>query len=412
MAIVARKPLNPFYLITDIPDEYFCDRENETKTVIGLLENGNNVVITAPRRVGKTSMLHHILNNSGIKKKYNTLYVDIYDTKTPEDFISEFRKAIQKSDFSGKDKDGIEKICREFYAKIDLSGIRIPLSAEAGYKEERVKKAETTIDSIFDFLEKTKKPNIIVFDEFQQIEEYSDKITRLLRSKIQWTKNTGFIYSGSETHLLTSMFSNYNEPFYGSSSLIGLSKIKEPVYAEFCQRMFAKYGKTIDADIISEPYNLFWGSILNLQQLFNKVFEQTPSKGTVKNNDIIDSINLILDARDEAYKATLRDLKDKERQLLEAIAIEGVVSGPMSGEFVRKYQLGTPSSIQNSLKNLHVGSRPMISKSPNNACVVRDKFLELWIAREHEMLQWKISNAKENYERYKKTFQRLNEIKP
>lgn len=51
---------NPFWLTTDIPDRYFCDREKETEDIIRFLRNRNNVVLKADRRVGKTSLLHHI----------------------------------------------------------------------------------------------------------------------------------------------------------------------------------------------------------------------------------------------------------------------------------------------------------------------------------------------------------------
>ena len=78
--------LNPFYTGIQIPDEFFCDREKETEELISLINNGNNVVLKAKRRIGKSSLIFHIFNNEGIINRYNTLYVDIFGTKSLADF--------------------------------------------------------------------------------------------------------------------------------------------------------------------------------------------------------------------------------------------------------------------------------------------------------------------------------------
>ena len=45
---------NPFVIKGTIPDAYFCDREQETEQLVRWITNGNNVVLVAPRRIGKT----------------------------------------------------------------------------------------------------------------------------------------------------------------------------------------------------------------------------------------------------------------------------------------------------------------------------------------------------------------------
>lgn len=78
MALKARKVGNPFFITTDIPDKYFCDRKAETESIIDKLISGNNIVLAAERRIGKSSLLHHVLRQKVVKSSYNTLYVDIY----------------------------------------------------------------------------------------------------------------------------------------------------------------------------------------------------------------------------------------------------------------------------------------------------------------------------------------------
>ncbi len=51
---------NPFIVSKQIPDELFCDRKEETATLIKQIANGKDVVLVSPRRMGKTGLIHHL----------------------------------------------------------------------------------------------------------------------------------------------------------------------------------------------------------------------------------------------------------------------------------------------------------------------------------------------------------------
>ena len=59
---------NPFVLSPSIPDELFCDRLNESQSLIRSITNQENVVLTSPRRVGKTGLIYHCFNQESIKE--------------------------------------------------------------------------------------------------------------------------------------------------------------------------------------------------------------------------------------------------------------------------------------------------------------------------------------------------------
>ena len=48
---------NPFVVGRYISDKYFCDREQETDFLIKQIENGRNVALISPRRLGKTGLI-------------------------------------------------------------------------------------------------------------------------------------------------------------------------------------------------------------------------------------------------------------------------------------------------------------------------------------------------------------------
>lgn len=46
---------NPFLIVGyQGPEYFFCDRVNETETIISALRNGRNMTLVSPRRMGKT----------------------------------------------------------------------------------------------------------------------------------------------------------------------------------------------------------------------------------------------------------------------------------------------------------------------------------------------------------------------
>ena len=48
---------NPFIINGIVPDEYFCDRVHETDKLIKCIGNQTNVLLTSPRRMGKTQLV-------------------------------------------------------------------------------------------------------------------------------------------------------------------------------------------------------------------------------------------------------------------------------------------------------------------------------------------------------------------
>ena len=64
--------INPFIVGRYVSDHYFCDREQETAFLIKQVENGRNVALISPRRMGKTGLLQHSFNQPACQEKYYT----------------------------------------------------------------------------------------------------------------------------------------------------------------------------------------------------------------------------------------------------------------------------------------------------------------------------------------------------
>lgn len=70
-----------------VVEDEFWDRQTETGRLIELLDEGENMLIVAPRRIGKTSLVQESLRRMTQRERDIGLFVDIQDCSTPEEVI-------------------------------------------------------------------------------------------------------------------------------------------------------------------------------------------------------------------------------------------------------------------------------------------------------------------------------------
>ena len=79
---------NPFLVYGYDSPMYFCDREKETQDLLEALENGRNISLISPRRMGKTGLIHNLFYYlQDEQKEWECIYIDIYATKSLADFV-------------------------------------------------------------------------------------------------------------------------------------------------------------------------------------------------------------------------------------------------------------------------------------------------------------------------------------
>ncbi|GHT42535.1 hypothetical protein AGMMS49965_14250 [Bacteroidia bacterium] len=72
----------------------FFGRTKELKRALELLDDGNSLILAAPRRVGKTSFARKI-KDTVIEKGWNGFYIDLQKPTTEFDFMKQFLKEIK-----------------------------------------------------------------------------------------------------------------------------------------------------------------------------------------------------------------------------------------------------------------------------------------------------------------------------
>ncbi|MDR0812171.1 MAG: ATPase [Paludibacter sp.] len=370
------KKINPFVITGYVSPEYFCDRENESIELIRLLQNGNNVTLIASRRMGKTGLISHCFENEEIKQNFRTFFVDIYATKSLNDFVFLLSKNIlsQLKPFGIKAIEGFLSAIKSLRTELSYDAAGVPsLSIGIG----QIERTEQSLDEIFDYLNKSDKPCIVAIDEFQQIASYPEKNAEaLLRTYVQRCPMVRFIFAGSQRHLMGTMFLSAARPFFASASMIYLESINRERYANFAQKHFSDADKYVDNKCFETIYDTFGGVTWYVQKVLNEVFSQT-SASEIFN---LDNLPVVISKIVESYKYYFFDslfrLPDKQSKLLIAMAKEGQVKNPTSSIFVKKYNLVSASSVQAALNGLL--EKDFITRE-QNFYLVYDRFFALWL---------------------------------
>ena len=76
-----------FVFFIYIEGDNFTDRVNETKRLKMDFENGINVILVSPRRIGKSSIVRKVMNEI-TDPKIKTVFIDIYDCRSEYDFYN------------------------------------------------------------------------------------------------------------------------------------------------------------------------------------------------------------------------------------------------------------------------------------------------------------------------------------
>ena len=344
---------NPFIITGEIPSEYFCDRREESRQIIQMLTNGENICLMSPRRMGKSKLIQYCYSQEPLRSNYYCFYIDIFHTTSLREFTYTFGRQVFNTLKSKSQKatlwfvQALKSLSADF--GFDPSTGMPTFSLSLG----DVQNPEYTLEEIFKALEKADKPCIVCFDEFQQIANYPEKnIEALLRGHIQHLGNANFIFSGSSRHLLTQMFHSYAHPFYNSTSTLTLGPIDLREYTAFATHWFNQFSKSIDSALIEQVYQLMESNTYYIQKTLHELFENTATNETCAIGQLPNIIDGMIEEQSLGYKQFLSLLPDRQKEVLFAIADAGKAEKIMGTQFIRRYSLPSASAVQSAVRKL------------------------------------------------------------
>lgn len=219
-------------------------RQSELATLMTDLRAGVNVVLIAPRRYGKSSLLTRAVEQLR-QLDVLTAYVDLERTPSKERFAAHLARAVHDG-LLGRTEQALQR-ATEWFSQLRVRP-RISLSEGGKPAFEFVGSAaqvdiDATIEQLLELAETVARDRqarvVIVFDEFQEVLGLDPTLPALMRSVFQREDHVAHVFLGSRQRLLRQVFADRRQPLYRPARPMTLGPISTDEFGPFIRSRFA-----------------------------------------------------------------------------------------------------------------------------------------------------------------------------
>jgi hypothetical protein len=371
--------VNPFRYGALALDDAFTNREAEIRELKRDILNGQDVVVLAPRRYGKTSLVWRVIQEV-VKKKVLVAQVNLMTTPTKERLAEKLADTIHENIasalFRAKERLRIFADLRiRPIVTIDPDTGTPSFSFDAGYPRQDV---DATIERLLELpgqlATERKRKVALVFDEFQEIVNIDPDLPKLMRSVFQEQPEVAHVYLGSKRHMMERIFNDENEPFWRSARQMELGVIDPPRFEGYLAESFERTGKKIAPDTIATVLETTGGHPYATQELCYFLWEETPKGRRAGPAEYERALADVLRAEHAHFELIRDQASSVQRLTLQALAQER--GRPLSGDYRRRHKLPGASTVQRALQALT--RNELVSRSDGEYRIA-EPFLADWL---------------------------------
>lgn len=368
---------NPFSFSGIVQGAAFCNRTKEINDLKRYIENSENILLYSHRRFGKTTLINKVFSEV---RNVTPIYIDLYGTTRVEDFITALFKGISAAETK------IEKLMKLVKEKISCLTVNFSIDLHTGAPVAvpvfaAVDKTPA-VEEVFQLLAalSQKRKAVVAFDEFQEISKYGkDVFERQLRKRIQWHERIAYIFSGSQKHLLSEMFSDSKRAFYKLAASYPLKKIETRHYLVWIQGLYQADGRRINPTAVENVVARCENHPMYVQEFFYYLWDDPAfGQGEFPTKVLMERIDRvacdIIQRRETEFINIWESLTLNQRKTLRLIVATAGQS-IFSADNLSKAGLKSPSQVTKAVEVLV--KREVIAK--NAVYALQDPIFRRWI---------------------------------
>lgn len=385
---------NPFYLQQLPFDAPFCDRELELRELTAFGEARASVVLFAPRRFGKTSLVRRVQNDLAGRGAV-TLFCDLFGVASVDDAAARLARAVFAR-VHGRErlwKRALD-VVRTFRPVLrpDPAG-GVALSVEPlGAGRAGLPLLDETLESLAAFVAGTEELVHVALDEFQEIVTLHEgpAVEAALRAHIAATP-AGWVFVGSRRRVLLGIFNERQRPFFQSAINYPLAPLPRAALAAFVAERCAAAGRPCAQAAAARLAELTGGHPYYAQKLGFFAWELAGEASAglaggaggdagggaggdaagdaaggaggsggggaadvtpaITPAHVDAALERLLQAERPVFEATVQSLAPQQRLLLQAFAAEPA-ERPLAAAYLARHGLGSIGGVQHAVKAL------------------------------------------------------------
>jgi len=374
--------VNPFQFGALALDEAFTDREAEIAELRADVRNGQDVVVFAPRRYGKSSLVWRATQELAADRVL-VASVDLMTAPTPAKFAEKLARAIH-DDIASPLLRARERLRIFGDLKVTPTITIDPQSGAPAFSfsvTERAEDIDATIERLLELPAQLgadrKRQVALVLDEFQEVVDIDPRLPRLMRAVFQQQPEVGHVYLGSKRHMLRKIFSDENEPFWRSAKQMELGMIAPEKFAPFLERQFERSGRFISPEAIEAILADTGGHPYATQELAYFTWQEIGSEERAEAADVETALGKVLRSENAHFSLLWERASSVQRLLLVELAREP--GRPLSGDYRQRHNLPGPSTVQRAVESLERGE--LVARDRGAVRIV-EPFLAAWLLRD------------------------------
>jgi len=380
-----KESTNPFTFGDLALDEAFTDREDEVRELASDMRNGQNVLVYAPRRYGKSSLVLRAAQEA-LRRKALVGYCDLMRTPTKERLAAALAKTVY-TDIASPAGQAFERAAELFRGlrvrptmEVDPSDGSLRFSFQTGRRKSDI---DDTVERLLELLgelaAERKRRVVIVFDEFQEIISLDPRFPNLMCAVFQTQPEVSHVYLGSKRHILERIFNDKNEPFWRSAKQLELGLIPPHKFGPFIGERFAASGKGITDTGLERLLSTSAGHPYGTQELAYFIWELLPPGGEASVADVEAAVVRVLRSENNHFAQLWDEAPQAQRLLMLALADEPT-SGIYSSEYHQRHELPGNPTLQTALAALI--KKEIASRDADSDYTLIEPFLAEWLRRE------------------------------
>lgn len=369
---------------------FYVGREDITKQIVSDLEYlAQNILLLAPRRFGKTSLIANVrkklLKTAVIPLSINcrriTNYEDLFELFS-EAIIKEYEKRIDpKARLLSKWKRIMQEKITKAFDRLEEIGGEIAILGKFYLRfRDKELKGENLLGPLFNFIGEFAGNKglklVFLLDEFQELSSFNNKIFQALKVFMDENKNIRFLFSGSSIDLLNRIFLAPISPLYLMTAKYELNALKYKDVESLLNKRFAIFGMSIDPEVIQIIFEETSGIPFYVQKLGLLCYDLLLiQKKKIVDKEVVNiALDKMLDEFDGEFEQRwLEKFSDLQRGVCKAIAKLKKASSKQIAKTLNKQ----PSDISSTLKRLLQYME--LDKTSDSNYYLRDKVFERWI---------------------------------
>lgn len=330
----------------------FFGRDAEQQQLRDALISPGISLISGNRGLGRSAFIKETLDSFNVNKLSRIFYADLSDAVSPASFIV----SLARQTLSVPEANQIKQL-RELSNFFTYLRPIINVNKSTGLQQLDFSlddnfKLAFTLEQIFNYYSRQASKVIVVLDEFNQVQHFRDeKFVGFFKEISKQNAELRLVVSVADSKRWNQWLQDAERSFIGSALKIQIGSIEHELFKIKLIHWFADNGKKLNDEVAD--YILDW-SRLNTSltiKVASLLLKSEPNEADLWFAENL--LNKYLHSQRDVFQTYRRLLTVNQWLLLSGIAKERGARMVMGGEFVRKYGLGSPSSVQTALDALY-----------------------------------------------------------